>query len=175
MFELSVPQWIPLPQAEVFEFFADAANLEALAAFPDWPPLPISMQPGCLIEYSLRLHGIPFQWTTEITQWQPPVRFEDSQRRGPYRLWRHQHIFESRDGGTQMEDRVTYDVPGGRLIHRLFVRNDLRRIFEYRQVQLPRLLGIAPGRCRGSAVSIQPVPAISDSGCQQPFDRFPVT
>lgn len=128
--------WLPQPLARVFEFFADAANLERIT--PPWlrfrilTPQPIAMHAGTRIDYRLRLHGIPVRWQSAITVWDPPRRFVDEQRRGPYRVWIHEHDFVERDGGTEVRDMVRYAVPGGRLIDRLGVRRDVRRIFEYR-------------------------------------------
>jgi ligand-binding SRPBCC domain-containing protein len=132
--------WLPRPRDEVFRFFGDATNLEAIT--PPWvnfhilTPAPIVMRPGTLIDYRLRLHGFPLRWQTEITAWEPSVRFVDEQRRGPYRLWRHTHTFEDKDGGTLCRDRVEYAVWGGALIERLFVRRDVARIFAFRQQAL---------------------------------------
>lgn len=136
-FLLTTEQWFPVPRADVFAFFADAANLQAIT--PPWlhfevlTPCPISMQTGQLIDYKLRLHHIPVLWQTEISAWQPPFRFVDRQLRGPYQLWVHEHTFEEQRGGTLVRDSVEYRVPGGWLVHTLFVGRDLRRIFDYRR------------------------------------------
>jgi ligand-binding SRPBCC domain-containing protein len=132
--------WLPRPLPEVFAFFADACNLQALT--PDWldfsilTPAPILMRPGALIDYRLRLHGFRIRWQTEITAWEPPHRFVDEQRRGPYRLWVHEHHFEARDGGAEVRDIVRYAAPGGRLVEWLFVRRDVERIFQFRREKL---------------------------------------
>lgn len=134
----------PLP--EVFAFFAEARNLEALT--PDWlelevlTPPPITMATGLKIDY--RLRRIPICWQSEITRWEPPHRFVDEQTRGPYRLWVHEHRFEEQAHGTLAEDRVQYAVHGGWVVERLIVRRDLDTIFEYRRMKLRELLGIAP-------------------------------
>ena len=47
-----------------------------------------------------------------------------------------------------MTDRVRYDLVGGRQVDGLFVRPDLRRIFEFRQQQIPRLFGLGDDACR---------------------------
>lgn len=131
---------LPRPAAEVFPFFADAANLEVIT--PPWlrfeilTPRPIAMGAGTLIEYRLRLHGIPLRWQSEITVWEPPHRFVDEQRRGPYRRWIHEHTFAERDGRCEVRDFVRYRVPFGAAADRLFVRRDVRRIFEYRARRL---------------------------------------
>jgi ligand-binding SRPBCC domain-containing protein len=143
---------LPTPLADVFEFFSDAYNLEEIT--PPWlhftvqTPAPIEMKRGALIDYRLRLHGIPIRWRTEITAWDPPYRFVDEQLRGPYRYWRHEHTFQEQDGKTIAHDQVEYSVPGGALIHWLLVKSDVRRIFEYRSQILTRRfaqrLNIAP-------------------------------
>ncbi len=136
-------QWLPRPRAEVFPFFADAANLQAIT--PPWldfrilTPGPIAMRPGALIDYRLKLRGFPIRWRTKITVWEPPFRFVDRQLKGPYRQWVHEHSFEEKDGGTLCRDRVDYAVPGGALVNRIFVQRDVETIFAYRRGQLERL------------------------------------
>ena len=94
------------------------------------------MRVGALIEYRLRLHGLPIRWLTQIEDWEPGVRFVDRQLRGPYALWHHTHDFEpSGDGGTLMRDTVRYALPygpAGAVAHALFVKRDLERIFDFR-------------------------------------------
>jgi len=144
-------QWLPLPLPEVFTFFSSAENLEQLT--PPWvgfqilSPLPISMHPGTLIDYRIHLHGIPLTWRTEITVWEPPYRFVDLQLRGPYSLWRHEHLFVEKDGGTQVIDHIDYAIPfswmpGASLVQRFFVQPDLDKIFEYRSQALRRHFNI---------------------------------
>jgi ligand-binding SRPBCC domain-containing protein len=99
------------------------------------------MHKGARIQYRLRLHGIPLHWHSEITAWEPPLRFVDTQIRGPYRSWVHEHRFECLDGGTLMRDRVTYEVSGGALIHRFLVAPDLERIFQFRKSRLNSIFG----------------------------------
>ena len=143
-YTLTAEIWLPRSRPEVFAFFADAGNLEALT--PAWlrfeilTPRPIGMQAGALIDYRLRVHGWPVRWQTRIAVWEPPVRFVDEQLRGPYRLWRHEHTFEETAGGTRVRDVVHYAVLGGALVNALFVRPDLRKIFSYRQEKLAERL-----------------------------------
>ena len=96
------------------------------------------MKVGAIIDYKLRIHGLPVRWRTVITSWNPDHDFRDEQRRGPYRLWRHTHTFEELDGGTRCLDCVEYAVPGGALINRLFVRGDVEKIFNYRAEALKK-------------------------------------
>jgi ligand-binding SRPBCC domain-containing protein len=141
-------QRLPGTPAKVFPFFADAANLEAIT--PPWlgfevvTPRPVAMRPGALIEYRLRLHRLPVGWLTRIEEWVPGERFVDMQLTGPYRLWHHTHEFRAHpEGGTLMTDTVRYALPLGplgSLAHRVLVRRDLERIFDYRARAVPALV-----------------------------------
>ncbi len=137
--------WLPRPRDEVFAFFSNAHNLEVLT--PPWvkfevlTPRPLSMRAGALIDYRIRIHGLPIRWRTEITVWEPPHRFVDVQLSGPYTLWHHTHTFEERDGGTVCMDRVRYRPHGGALVHWLFVGRDVERIFNYRQQRMLEYFG----------------------------------
>lgn len=139
-FELVAEQFLPAPRAQVFTFFADAVQLERIT--PPWlrftvaTPMPITMGEGTIIDYKLRIHGVPLRWRSRISGWDPPSRFVDEQLRGPYRSWRHEHTLAEAPGGTVVRDRAEYRVPGGRLAHRWFVKPDLLRIFAYRQQAL---------------------------------------
>jgi ligand-binding SRPBCC domain-containing protein len=144
-------QRLGLPVEAVFPFFADAGNLEAIT--PPWvrfrvvTPGRIDMAPGTLIEYRLRLHGVPLRWVTRIVEWEPGRRFVDEQIQGPYRLWHHTHLFEPHGAdGTVVRDRVRYRLPlgiAGAAAHSLFVRRDLTRIFDFRRAAVERLLAPA--------------------------------
>jgi len=140
LFKLETELWLPHRRDEVFHFFADAFNLETLT--PPWlkfevlTPRPIVMRVGLQIDYRLRLRGLPLRWRSEITAWEPPGRFVDEQRRGPYRAWIHEHTFEEQDGGTLARDRVQYAVIGGQLVNRLLVRRDVEKIFLFRREKL---------------------------------------
>jgi ligand-binding SRPBCC domain-containing protein len=142
-------QRLPGTPADVFSFFGDARNLEAIT-----PPLlrirvmdpdAIVIGAGALIRYRLRVHRVPVGWLTAIREWDPPHRFVDEQLRGPYALWHHTHTFEPHaDGdGTLMRDVVRYALPFGplgELARRLFVARDLEAIFDYRAQKIRELL-----------------------------------
>ena len=137
---------VPLPIEEVFRFFAAAENLERITPsslrFSILTPLPIEMREGALIDYRLRLMGIPFGWKTRITRWDPPHEFVDEQLSGPYKVWRHRHRFHTIDEGTEIEDRVEYALPLGPLglIALPVVKLQLRGIFAHRQRVVRQLL-----------------------------------
>jgi len=134
-------QRVGVPAERAFDFYADARNLEPMT--PPWlhfqitTPGPIAMGAGALLDYRMRLHGVPIRWQTRIETWERPLRFADTQVRGPYLLWEHTHRFKP-DGedACTMHDRVRYAIPYGQLgelAHRLFVRRDLERIFDFRR------------------------------------------
>jgi ligand-binding SRPBCC domain-containing protein len=147
-YTLAFTQQVARPLPEVFAFFSRAENLEVLT--PPWlnfKILEVTPQPirqGALINYSLRVHGIPLRWTSEIVEWEPPYRFVDLQLRGPYKLWRHEHRFEVRDGGTLISDTISLALPFsvlGRLAYKTKVRSDVREIFAYREKKIRHLFG----------------------------------
>lgn len=148
---------LPRPVEEVFPFFADARNLESITPgflrFQVVTPGPIEMRVGAIIDYRLRVRGVPLRWRTRILAWEPNRRFVDEQVRGPYRLWVHEHTFEPDGGGTICRDRVEYASPLSFLTHRLLVRPDVERIFAHRS---RRLLEIFAPRRAPAAPSADP-------------------
>lgn len=139
-YTLERDQLIPLTREKVFEFFSDAFNLERLTPpflnFQILTPAPIDIKKDTLIDYRIRLFGIPMRWRTRIERFEPDDAFVDNQIRGPYTLWHHTHTFETTDEGTLMRDIVRYRLPLGPLgaiAHWLFVRRTLEAIFNYRR------------------------------------------
>jgi len=125
--------------AEVFDFFADAGNLERITPpelnFHIITPQPIDIKKGALIDYQLKLYGIPIRWKTEITQWNPPHDFVDTALKSPYKQWIHLHTFEEgTHGETIMNDIVRYRLPLEPLgdIAHFYVKKELEYIFDYR-------------------------------------------
>ena len=144
---ISTDMTLARPLASVFDFFSDASNLEAITPpelrFEFLTELPIEMHVGARIDYRLRLYGFPFTWRTRIRGWEPGVRFVDEQESGPFRLWIHEHRFESLSPtSTRIRDEVQYGLPFepiGRLALPL-VRAKLERIFSYREARVRALL-----------------------------------
>ncbi|MDQ3366725.1 MAG: SRPBCC family protein [Myxococcota bacterium] len=132
-------QVVPHPRHEVFPFFADAANLERLTppflGFEIVSQLPDALTAGTVIDYRIKLKGLPMKWRTLIEVFEPEDRFVDVQLEGPYKLWRHLHTFRDVPGGTEIGDHVEYALPFGPLgaiAHALVVKRQLQTIFDYR-------------------------------------------
>ena len=147
---LVVDTFVPRPREETFAFFAAAGNLEQITPpelrFEISTPPPIEMAEGTRIEYRLGLFGLPFSWTTLISQWVPGERFVDEQLSGPYAKWVHTHTFFDAPGGTNVRDEVLYRLPLyplGEVGHPL-VRRQLQRIFRYRGERIRELLAACP-------------------------------
>ena len=137
--------WIPRPIKEVFTFFADVSQLQRVT--PSWMHfrvegyVPSSLTEGTIVNFRLKLRGIPFRWTSIISLWDPPHGFVDEQLYGPFKLWKHQHKFSLENGGTRVEDVVTYRTPIGGIIEKFVIRPDLNKIFDYRERRITQLLG----------------------------------
>ena len=136
---LTQRQLVRAPVGDVFAFFASPENLGRLTpttlALRILTPLPITMEEGAVINYSLRIVGIDVQWTTLITLCEPPHRFIDLQQKGPYAYWHHTHTFTESPDGTIMTDEVQYAMPYGllgQIVHSLFVKQQLEFIFRQR-------------------------------------------
>jgi ligand-binding SRPBCC domain-containing protein len=146
---------LDMPREEVFKFFADAGNLELITPpelnFKITTPQPFEISQGTLIDYQLRLRGIPIKWQTEISVWEPPFRFVDQQLRGPYSQWIHTHTFtDLASGKTLIEDEVKYRLPFepfGDIAH-FIVARELAYIFDHRQKTVAEMLS---GRAAGAA------------------------
>ena len=104
--------------------------------------MPLRMHLGAVLDYRIKLMGVPFFWRTLITAWEPPYRFVDEQMRGPYIMWHHEHTFEQKDGYVLMTDHVTYLSPGWifePLIDKLFVSKQLKKVWAYRDKRFTEL------------------------------------
>ena len=142
---------VPVALQEAFEFFENPNNLARIT--PPWlnfritSPEPIRMRKGAEITYQIRWLGLPVNWKTVITEYEPPFFFVDEQASGPYAYWHHRHDFKPTEYGALVSDTVTYALPFGplgRAAHSMVVGKQLEEIFDYRQKALAEILTGAP-------------------------------
>jgi len=147
-------QTVTAPLDEVFAFFARPENLAEITPpgldFAILTPSPIAMRPGTLVDYVVKVGGLPVRWRTLITTYEPPHRFVDEQILGPYSFWHHTHTFAALPGGgTRLGDTVRYGLPLGPLgdvVHALVVRRQLAGIFDHRRRVIADRFGRAAAR-----------------------------
>jgi ligand-binding SRPBCC domain-containing protein len=150
-YQLKTLQRLPIGLDEAWDFFSSPANLKQIT--PSHMGFDITsgyaagdkMHEGMIITYKVKpVLGIPLNWMTEITHIHDKVYFVDEQRFGPYDLWHHQHWFKAIDGGVEMQDIVNYKIPFGFLgdiANSIFVRKQLKGIFDYRFNKLEQMFG----------------------------------
>ena len=140
MYQLKRQQLVKTDLATCWKFFSAPENLAVIT--PDYMRFkvlteqPNKVYEGLMIAYQVSpVLGIPLGWVTEIRTVEDNRFFVDEQRKGPYRMWHHEHHFEAVEGGVLMTDIVSYLMPFGflgRLAHWLFVKKQLESVFEYR-------------------------------------------
>lgn len=153
-YQLSFHQKIPVSLDEAWDFFSSPLNLAKIT--PEEMAFTVTsamdpaqkMYPGMIITYKVSpASGIKLDWMTEITQVQEGAYFIDEQRFGPYRFWHHQHHFKAIEGGTEMNDLLTYGLPMGilgRMANHIYVADKLQEIFDYRRKKVIELFGNYP-------------------------------
>jgi len=147
MYQLKTKQFVKTDMATCWDFFSDPKNLSKITpqsmGFIVRTELPDKMYEGLMIEYTVRpMLGIPMNWITEIKTVKNHSFFVDEQRKGPYRIWHHEHHFKEVEGGVEMTDIVSYELPLGflgRLMHPILVKNKLKEIFAYRRQKVDEL------------------------------------
>lgn len=140
MYQLRRTQLVKTDLSTCWDFFSSPHNLQKITppymGFDVLTETPEKMYPGLMIEYRVRpLLGLPMKWITEITHVQDHTFFVDEQRKGPYRIWHHEHHFKAVEGGVEMIDIVSYELPLGKLgqlAHPILVKSKLEEIFAYR-------------------------------------------
>lgn len=138
---------LPMTKEVCWAFFSNPHNLNKLTP-PDLHFLILSgadqkMYPGQMIAYEVKpLPGYTTKWLTEIKHVQLYEQFVDEQRVGPYSMWYHIHQFKEVEGGIEVSDIVHYRMPFGwlgKLVHHLFIKKKLERIFSYRNKVMKQL------------------------------------
>lgn len=151
MFILEREQKVGADRWRAWDFLQRPANLDQITpadlCFRIVSPVPEVMKEGLIIEYRITIPLIgTHAWVTEIKHIREGVSFVDEQRLGPYRFWYHYHEIRELESGVLLIDRVYYQPPLGvlgRLLHPLYIRPTLERIFDFRRGQLDRLLARA--------------------------------
>lgn len=155
IYSLKKVQLLPVSLTEAWDFFSNPVNLAHIT------PANLGfriisehhgekMYAGQIIEYVVKpLLRIPLYWITEITHVEHHNYFVDEQRYGPYSFWHHQHHFTETANGVEMVDIVHYKIPYwvlGDIANALFVKEQLKKIFEYRYRKAEELFGVIDGR-----------------------------
>jgi ligand-binding SRPBCC domain-containing protein len=90
---------------------------------------------GDEVTWKARHFGLALSLTSRVTEFESPLRFVDEQTKGPFRRFRHEHVFESTASGSVMTDRVSFAAPLGllgRLVETLVLKRYLTRLIEER-------------------------------------------
>tara|TARA_X000000368_G_scaffold346469_1_gene285798 strand:+ start:1618 stop:2106 length:489 start_codon:yes stop_codon:yes gene_type:complete len=146
VYELSASHHVDAPLEKVFNFFSKPENLSKITpakmGFNVLTPSPIKMERGALIDYTIKVFIFPLRWRTLITAYDPPNKFVDEQLKGPYSFWHHTHTFEANNNGVVIKDVIKYSIPMGilgRVLHYLWIKNDLKKVFDYRKEVIDRI------------------------------------
>ncbi|MBZ0178613.1 MAG: SRPBCC family protein [Ignavibacterium sp.] len=146
MFNIFMEQIVDANLNEVFEFFENPENLGVIT--PDWmkfeilTPRPLIMKKDAEFDYRINLFSVPLKWKTIITDYDPPYKFVDVQKNGPYKYWHHTHLFETEGDKTKITDNIDYKLYGGPigvLINNIYVRKNLKSIFDFRENKINQL------------------------------------
>lgn len=154
LYQLHAKQYLPITKNEAWDFLSDPKNLKVIT--PDHMGFHIlsgadkQMYPGQIIQYIVRPFPlITTRWVTEITHVKEGRYFVDEQRFGPYALWHHKHFIKEIPEGVEMEDIIDYKLPFGPLgnmVHPILVKKQLKKIFEYRELELANIFGKISGK-----------------------------
>lgn len=139
-------QWVSKSPKEVFKFFSNEKNLETITPeslnFKVLKKSTSELREGTLIDYKLKVHGIPMKWQSRIESYTELESFVDEQVSGPYAKWHHTHDFIPVGAGTLMRDKVIYKVPMGfigQIFSGAFIRRDLNNIFNFRKTKINQI------------------------------------
>ena len=142
-YTLQREQHVPRALERIFPFFERPENLALITppelGFRLLTPSPVSMEQGRVIDYTIRLFGVPVRWRSLISTYDPPHCFVDEQLQGPYSFWHHTHRFLKRGSGTLLRDEVRFALPLylppplEALVRQGGIEPMLNRIFDYRR------------------------------------------
>ncbi|MBK7812435.1 MAG: SRPBCC family protein [Saprospiraceae bacterium] len=145
MHQLTFEQKLPTELDTLWEFISSPMNLAKITPpsmdFRVTKPLMSDyIYPGMFIAYKVSpLWGISMEWVTEITQVEEKKYFVDEQRKGPYKIWHHEHHLIPQDDGILMRDIISYQVPFGPLgdlLNAMMIQKKIEGIFKFREEKL---------------------------------------
>lgn len=149
LYQLHSKQALPITKEKAWDFLSNPSNLKVITpehmGFHILTGADREMFAGQLIQYKVSpFPGFTTKWVSEITHVKHGEYFVDEQRFGPYALWHHKHFIQEISGGVEMEDIIDYKIPFGilgQLAHPIIVKNQLKKIFNYREEKLKELFG----------------------------------
>lgn len=113
---------IPAPLEKVWALYANVYTINKIS--PPWARvnferIDLPLRAGSEIifvgKYPPRL-----RWHAKIESFVSQSHFVDIQISGPFAVWRHEHLFKSHGGNTEMIDQVMFRVKGGDFFNKLF-------------------------------------------------------
>ena len=132
---------------KLWKFISSPKNLSKITPrymdFKIQTEIPNEMYEGLIISYTVKpILGIKMNWVTEITHIKDKKYFVDEQRKGPYKMWHHEHILLETDNGIIMKDIISYIPPFGilgKILNKLFIKRQVSEIFNYRTEVLKKI------------------------------------
>jgi uncharacterized protein len=126
-------------RAELWSFFERPRNLAGItpgdAGFRFVGDVPETMHSGDTIDADVAVGPTKLRWSTRIDMVEPEQRFRDSQVRGPFGVWVHEHELRAEGDRTVLVDRLWYSPPLGvlgRIAHAMGIAPRLRATFAHR-------------------------------------------
>ena len=131
----------------LWKFISSPKNLSKITpSYMDFKILskvPNEMYEGLIISYTVKpILGVKMNWVTEITHIKDKKYFVDEQRKGPYKMWHHEHILIETDNGIIMRDIISYIPPFGvlgKILNVFFIKRQVEGIFKYRTEVLNKI------------------------------------
>jgi ligand-binding SRPBCC domain-containing protein len=127
------------PKIDLFEFHRDTNNLPKISpSFPMVRLISISevpIQNGSTVIVQLNFILFRIKWVIKITDFIFNEKIADLQLEGPFKFWKHYHIFTAVDEGTIVTDRIDYIPPFGIIgkVLQPLIQFQLNLMFKLRQ------------------------------------------
>ncbi len=126
------------PVEALFGVHEEADALEKLT--PPWQKIQVvsrtgGIQKGAQVVFRILAGPIHITWVALHTDYEKNRLFVDEEVKGPFRYWRHRHIFMAEEGGSRLTDSIEFGLPGGPLADALggwAMQLQLRKMFQYR-------------------------------------------